>query len=675
MNRHEVATAARDWQRGGILFGCDYNPEQWPSDIWHDDVALMVEAGIDIVAINIFGWASLEPRPGEFDFSALDEVIALLHDNNIRINLGTGTSTPPPWLSTDHPEILPVMSDGTTRWPGGRQAWCPSSPVFRQYALQLTSAVAERYGSHPAVALWHVSNELGCHNALCYCDVSAAAFRRWLEARYGTIARLNDAWGTSFWSQRYGAWNEVLPPRATLSAGNPAHQLDFERFSSDELLGYYREELAVIRAASAAPVTTNFMVTAHIRTLDYWQWAPEMDLIANDHYLDHRLPHPERELSFSADLTRGLAGGNPWMLMETAASAVSWQPRNIAGVPGQLTRTVASHVARGADGVCFFQWRASRQGAEKFHSALLPHAGTDSKIWRETLALSDLLDRLAPVSGSRVEARVALVFSWDAWWATDASSQPSEDVRYLHEAHRAYEALRANGVTVDLVPPGADLSGYQLVVVPTLYTLSDAEAAGLTDYVANGGHAVVTFFTGLADEELRLRVDARGPTPPGAFSELLGAWTEEFFPLQAHEEVSVSGGSTGSIWSELLRVTTATVTASFVDGPTAGHPAVLSNSFGTGRCVYVATALDAASFATLIGDEVAAAGVTVSSLGPDVECVVRSSASDRFVFVINHSTNDVTVVGAGTELTTGEQIDGSLTVPAGGVRVLRESIS
>ncbi|MBG6055441.1 beta-galactosidase [Salinibacterium sp. CAN_S4] len=674
MRRHETASAAHGWQRDGILFGCDYNPEQWPVSVWHDDVALMVQAGVDIVAINIFGWASIEPRPGEYDFDSLDAIIALLHENGIRVNLGTGTSSPPPWLSTRHPEILPVMADGTRRWPGGRQAWCPSSPVFREHALRLASVVAERYGSHPAVALWHVSNELGCHNALCYCDVSAASFRRWLEARYDSITRLNDAWGTTFWSQHYSDWSEILPPRSTLSAGNPAQRLDFERFSSEELLGYYREELAVIRAASTAPVTTNFMVTAHIRTQDYWRWAPEVDLIANDHYVDYRLDRPEVELSFSADLTRGLAHGEPWMLMETATSAVSWQPHNIAKVPGELVRTVASHLARGADGICFFQWRASRQGAEKFHSALLPHAGTDSKIWRETLGLSAMLDRLAPVSGTRVDARVAIMFSWESRWSASHETHPSEDVSYLTEAHRAYSALRSAGVTVDFVPPGADLAGYSLVIVPTLYCVNDSDARGLSDYVAGGGHAVVTFFSGLADDELRLRMDATGATPPGAFAELLGAWTEEFFPLGQGGTASLTDGATGSIWTEIVRVTTATVMTEFADGQVAGHPAITSNAFGDGRAIYVATALDDDSYETLVASALAEAGVTGHTLGADVEVVTRSNGTDRFVFVINHSASDVSLAGTGTELTTGESIDGIVAVPAGAVRVLRESI-
>jgi len=675
VKRHQPAPVARNWQGDSIVFGCDYNPEQWPAEVWNDDVALMVEAGIGMVAINIFGWATVEPRDAEYDFSGLDTIVALLHENGIRINLGTGTSSPPPWLSTKHPEILPVMADGTTRWTGGRQAWCPSSPVFREHAMRLVGKVAERYGSHPAVSLWHVSNELGCHNALCYCDVSAASFRRWLQSRYGTIERLNDAWGTSFWSQRYGTWDEILPPRATLAAGNPAHIHDFERFSSAELLDYYAQELAVIRAASAIPVTTNFMVTSHIRTQDYWRWAPEMDLIANDHYLDHRLEHPERELSFSADLTRGLANGNPWLLMETAASAVSWQPRNIAKTPGELTRTVASHIARGADGICFFQWRASRQGAEKFHSALLPHAGTDSKIWRESVELGSLLERLAPVAGSRVEARAAVMFSWESWWALNADSHPSQDVDHLREAYRAYAALRANGVTTDIVPPGADLAAYSLVVVPALYSLSNAEATAISDFVAVGGHVIVTFFSGLADEELRLRMDVSRATPPGAFAELLGAWTEEFFPLNANESVVLDDGSHGSIWSEVVRVTTATVLARFADGQLPGHPAIVSNAFGSGRAVYIATALDEEAFRSLVAREVSAAGITgASRLGPDVEVVVRSSGHDRFVFVINYSADNVSIAGTGNELTTGESVAGTLAVPAGAVRVLHEDV-
>ncbi|MEP6478581.1 MAG: beta-galactosidase, partial [Rhodoglobus sp.] len=662
--------APRRWQSSSVLYGCDYNPEQWSRDIWDVDVALMREAGIRLVAINIFGWSTLEPRPGEYDFEGLDAIIELLHANGIAVNLGTGTSSPPAWLTTRNPEILPVLADGTTRWPGGRQAWCPSSPVFRAEAFGLVAKVAERYAAHPGVALWHVSNELGCHNALCYCDVSAAAFRRWLETRYRTIDALNDAWGTSFWSQRYGAWEEILPPRATLSAGNPGQRLDFARFSSDELLDYYRGEADILRAASSAPVTTNFMVTAHIRSQDYWQWASDMDVIANDHYLDSRLPHPTSELSFAADLTRGLAAGEPWMLMESSTGAVSWQPRNLAKAPGQMLRNSLTHVARGADAVCFFQWRASRQGAEKFHSALLPHAGIDSTAWRETLELGAALEAITEVAGSRVDASVALVFSWQSWWATEGDSQPSSDVRYLDEVHAAYEALRASGVTVDVVAPGSDLSGYRVVVVPCLYLVSDDAASSISAFVAAGGTALVTYFSGVTDESDRIRMDPTGATTPGAFSAMLGAWTEEYFPLLPAETRTLSAGSAASRWTEIVRPTTAETVESFVDAAVVGSPAITRNGFGAGVAWYVATALDEPSFATLVARVLAEAGVTGAG-DSEFEVVSRSSDAGSWLFAINHSAESRTLDATGTELLTGAVVAGSLTIPAGAVRVVR----
>ena len=665
MARYELRPAAAGWQRDAIVLGCDYNPEQWPESVWLEDVALMREAGVGLVAINIFGWAQLEPRPGEFDFAALDRIMDLLHEHGIRVNLGTGTASPPPWLSVRHPEILPVTVDGTSRWPGGRQAWCPSSPVFRTAALALLAAVAERYAAHPALAMWHVSNELGCHNALCYCDVSAASFRRWLTARYGTIEALNDAWGTAVWSQRYGSWDEILPPRATLSAGNPTQRLDFARFSSDELLEYYRAEAALLRGAGDTPVTTNFMITAHIRTQDYWRWAADVDIVANDHYLDHRLPHPTRELSFAADLTRGVASGQPWLLMEQSTSAVSWQPHNLAKAPGEMLRNSLTHVARGADGVCFFQWRAARQGAEKFHSALLPHAGTDSGIWRETLELSEVLGKLAEVAGSRVEASIALVFSWESWWAAESDSNPSSSVTYLGQVHAAYEALLANGVTVDVVEPGAPLDGYALVVVPCLYLVTDSDAALIADYVAGGGRALVTFFSGLADEHDGLRVGA------GVWHEMLGASTEQFFPLLPSADVQLSDGSIGSVWSELVRTTTATTVASFVDGPVTGSPAITRNGHGAGEAWYVGTALDERSFASLVSDVLAEVGVPARD-GASVEVVTRVGEHSRFTFVINHSDEGVELPIPGFELITGQAVASTLVIPAGQVRVVRE---
>ncbi|MEJ3405738.1 beta-galactosidase [Rathayibacter sp. YIM 133350] len=659
----------RAWRHEGIAFGCDYNPEQWDPSIWPEDVRLMKQAGVDLVAINIFGWSQINPRKGSFDFTGLDAIMRLLADGGIRVNLGTATASPPAWLTTLHPEILPVADDGTTRFPGGRQAWCPSSPVFRRYALALVEQVAQRYGDNPNVELWHVSNELGCHNALCHCSESTGAFRRWLQARYGSLDALNRAWGTSFWSQRYDDWGEILTPMRTLSTRNPGQVLDFHRFSSDELLGYYRAEADIIRRHSDAPITTNFMVTAHIRNLDYFSWAPEVDVVANDHYLDNRLADPTAELAFAADLTRGIAGGEPWLLMETSTSAVNWQPHNIAKARGEMTRNAVQHLARGADGICFFQWRASAQGAEKFHSALLPHAGTDSDVWREVVEFGELLGRLGEVSGTRAVADTAILFSWDAWWATDADNRPSHAVEYLDQVHAAYDALRASGAAIDVVHPDADLSGYRLIVVPALYSVTDAQAAALQEAVAGGATALVTFYSGIVDEDDRVRLGGY----PGAFRDLLGVRVQEFAPLRAEDQIALASGATARLWTEHLAVTTAEVIDTFADGPTGGIPAITRNALGQGTAWYLATRLATTAYRSLVAGIVDDAGVRrESAAGPDVEVMRRTGDGRSYLFVINHGADPVDVTTRGYDLVTTSAIDGATTVPGYGIRIIRE---
>ncbi|WP_372984669.1 beta-galactosidase [Microbacterium sp.] len=653
----------------GLVFGCDYNPEQWDRSVWPDDVRLMQQAGVGLVAINIFGWSSINPARGVWDFAALDEIIALLHAADIRINLGTGTASPAPWLTAQHPEILPVGEDGTVFQQGGRQGYCPSSPLFRAYAAEVVTRVVERYGDHPAVALWHVSNELGCHNALCYCETSAEAFRGWLRERYADIDALNRAWGTTFWSQRYSDFDDVRVPAQALSLRNPGQILDFQRFSSDEQLALYRAEAAILREQSDVPVTTNFMVTAHIRNLDYWSWAGEMDLIANDHYLDRRLDDARGELSFAADLTRGLAQGAPWLLMETSTGAVNWQPYNLAKAPGELQRNIAAHIARGADGICFFQWRASTQGAEKYHTALVPHAGEDSDQWREVVALGGLLDRLGEVAGTRVVADAALFFSWESWWAAENEGRPSEALTYLGQVHAAHAALADAGVTTDVVRPGADLDGHRLLIVPALHLIGDADAAAIARAVENGATALITFFSGIVDEEDRVRTGGY----PGAFRDLLGIRSEEFTPLRPDETVTLTDGTTATVWSERLKATDAEAIASFVDGPAAGHPAITRRATGAGEAWFLGTQPAREDYRALIARLAASAGVApVPGAGPDVEIVRRTGEAGSFLFVINHGSTDAEVAAAGHDLVTDARATGL--VPAGAVRIIKEDV-
>ncbi|MDP9418249.1 MAG: beta-galactosidase [Actinomycetota bacterium] len=662
---------ARPRTTAGIAFGGDYNPEQWPEHVWSEDVELMRRAGVDLVTVGVFSWALLEPRPDEFHFGWLDRVIARLDSAGLRVDLATATASPPPWLAALHPETLPVTYDGRRMWPGGRQGFCPSSPAYHERSLALVRALAERYGRHPALALWHVGNELGGHNVHCYCDISAEAFRQWLRRRYGTLDQLNEVWATAFWSQRYGAWEEIWPPRLAPTFTNPTQQLDYRRFSSDELLDNYRREKALLRRLSPdVPVTTNFMVIEGIRDMDYWSWADEVDVVSNDHYLRAANPDGHIELAFSADLTRGLAGGRPWLLMEHSTSAVNWQPRNVAKAPGEMTRNSLQHVARGADGVLFFQWRASQAGAEKFHSALVPHAGTDTKIFREVVELGGILDRLGEVAGSTVTNDVAMLFDWQCWWAVELDSHPSVDVRYLDRLHAHYRALWEAGIGVDLVHPEQDLTPYRLVIVPTLYAVSDTASSRLHDAVEHGTTTLVTYFSGIVDPNDHVRLGGY----PGAFRELLGIRTEEFFPLREAESVRLSDGHTADVWTELLELRGAQEVASYVDGPLPGVPAVTRHRYGAGTAWYVATRLDHAGVQELTTRLCADAGVTpVATAPPGVERVRRVGSDASWLFLVNHTDRDVEVPATGQELVTGERAESQVRVPAGGVAVVREA--
>ncbi|MGC4770796.1 beta-galactosidase [Micromonospora sp. DT44] len=661
----------RRWQGDGIYFGGDYNPEQWPEQTWSEDVELMRRAGVNLVSVGIFSWARLEPHPGRFEFGWLDRVLDLLHDGGIQVDLATATASPPSWLSRAHPETLPRRADGAILWPGGRQAYCPSSPVFRERSLELVRAVAGRYAEHPAVVMWHVSNELGCHNVHCYCDVSAEAFRGWLRERYGDLDRLNDAWATAFWSQRYGDWAEINPPRTAPTFANPTQQLDFLRFSSDEQRAQLRAEREALKTLVRQPITTNFMV-GMAKHMDYHSWAGDVDLVSNDHYLNAADPRADLGLALAADQTRGVAGGEPWLLMEHSTSAVNWQPRNVAKLPGQLRRNSLAHVARGADGVLFFQWRASRAGAEKFHSALVPHAGPDTKVFREVCQLGADLAALAEVRGSRVDAEVAILFDFEAWWAVELDSHPSVDVTYADRLNALYGALWRAGVTADIVHPSSDLSGYRLVLAPTLYLVRDADVEALRRFTEAGGTAAVTYFSGIVDENDHIRLGGY----PGAFRDLLGVRTEEFFPLREGERVGLDDGGTVDVWTEWLHADDAEVLASYTDGPLPGVPALTRRPVGAGAAWYVGARLDEPATDRLVARLLDEAGVRPAAQAPTgVEVVRRRDGERTWLFAINHTSSEVRIPATGVELLTGTRCAGELTLPAGEVAVVREDRS
>jgi len=679
----------RTWSKGpGLAFGADYNPEQWPAEVRAQDVPLLQEAGVTLVSVGIFSWGLLEPEPDRFEFGWLDETLDALHAGGIGVSLATATASPPAWLSQRWPEVLPVDHDGHRAVFGSRQSWCPSSPVYRERSLRLVEALAGRYADHPGLRLWHVSNELGCHNSRCYCDVSAAAFRGWLADRHGDVAALNEAWATAFWSQHYTSFDQVQVPALSSSFPNPAQALDFAQFSSDELLGQHLAERAVLRRHTPdVPTTTNFMVGSGLGPMDYGRWAREQDVVSNDHYLLHGAPapsgpgatdDPRSELAFSADLTRGIAGG-PWLLMEHSTSAVNWQPVNVAKAPGQMLQDSLAHVARGADGVCFFQWRASAGGAEQWHSALVPHAGPDTERFREVTDLGELLGRLGDVAGSSVQADVAVLLDWRSGWAMESPTLPSERVRATDVARRVHAALRASQVGVDVLAVGAhpdDLAAtlrrYRVLVVPTLYLVDDATAAAVRAAAESGTHVVVSYFSGIVDEHVRVRLGGY----PGAFRDLLGVRVEEFHPLLPGVATELDDGTTGDVWTELGFADAGTeVLARYADGAAAGCPALTRRDLpGGGAAWYLGTLPDDEVLDGLLQAVCAAAGVTpVAAATGDVDVVRRRHPDGRsWLFALNHGEEPATVRVTGFDEVAQEPVDGVLDLDPGECAVVRE---
>jgi beta-galactosidase len=661
----------------GILFGGDYNPEQWPEEVWTEDADLMRQAGVNVVSLGIFAWARMQPRAETFDFDWLDRVIDLLASRGVSVDLATPTASPPPWLIRRHPDILPATIDGQRLWHGSRRHYCPHSTAYRAAAAAVVRAEADHYRDHPSVVAWHVDNEYACHFGECFCDASATAFRDWLLARYESLDGLNAAWATAFWSQTYTDWVEVHPPRRAPTFVNPGQRLDWARFCSDSWLACFDEQVAILKAATPdIPVTTNFM--GFHKTVDYWKWAAHEDVVANDAYPDTSAVDWMVDAAMGCDLMRSLGRGRPWMLMEQAAAHVNWRPRNATKRPGVMRLGSYQAIARGADATMFFQWRASKAGAEKFHSAMLPHSGVSSRTWQEVSALGAELRTLADVRGSRVRTPIAIAFDWANWWAFELDGKPSNELRLLPPVRAMYAALYELGLTVDFVHPEGDLSGYRLIVAPNLYLDSDAAAQNLNAWVADGGTLVMSYLSGIVDPNDQVRLGGY----PAPFRDVLGIEVEEFAPRGDTSTVGVETGDGRTFesrdWTDVIRLTGATALATFGDDFFAGRPAVTENRHGAGAGYYIGTELDAAGLRWALGQAARSAGVEplVSIDGRvGVEIVERSTEDDHWLFVLNygHAPIEVPIDRVGTDVVTGQAANGTVRVGPVDVAVIRIS--
>ena len=547
----------------GIAFGGDYNTDKWTEETLDEDIRLMVQAGVNTVALAIFSWDKIEPREGEFTFEWLDHVIDKLGAAGIAVDLASATATAPLWLYERHPEVLPIDRYGHVVNAGSRQSWQPTSPVLKEYALRLCRKLAEHYKDNPYVTAWHMGNEYGWNNRYDYSDNALAAFRTWCEAKYGTVDALNEAWGTAFWSQHVNSFDEVLLPRhmGGDSMVNPPQQLDYERFGNDMLLDFYKAERdAIEEICPGKPFTTNFMVSTDQCTMDYAQWANEVDFVSNDHYFHEGESHLD-ELACSDALMDSLALGKPWYVMEHSTSAVQWKPLNMRKRAGELMRDSLAHVAMGADAINFFQWRQSASGAEAFHSAMVPHAGSE--------------------------------------WATRSETLPSMKLNHWHDVRDWYRGYLDAGARADVVPLAYDWSGYQTIVLPTVIALSDEDTRRIADFAENGGTVIVGYATGLIDEHFHIGLGGYPGAGYGLLRDMLGIRSEEFNILgeEAEDEpaeIGLSNGLTTRLWQNDVtsvapdtRVLATYVGTAAADWELDGVPAITSHPHGQGAAIYV----------------------------------------------------------------------------------------
>lgn len=647
-------------QQERIWYGGDYNPDQWPEEVWDDDVRLMKKAGVNLVSVGIFSWAKIETSEGVYDFDWLDRIIDKLGEAGIAVDLASATASPPMWLTQAHPEVLWKDYRGDVCQPGARQHWRPTSPVFREYALKLCRAMAEHYKGNPYVVAWHVSNEYGCHNRFDYSEDAEHAFQQWCEERYGTIDAVNDAWGTAFWAQRMNDFSEIVPPRFIGDGNfmNPGKLLDFKRFSSDALKAFYiaeRDTLAEI--TPDLPLTTNFMVSASGSVLDYDDWGDEVDFVSNDHYFIPGEAHLD-ELAFSASLVDGIARKDPWFLMEHSTSAVNWREINYRKEPGQLVRDSLAHVAMGADAVCYFQWRQSKAGAEKFHSAMVPHAGEDSAVFRDVCELGADLNKLSDegILGSRLaKSRVAVVFDYESEWATEHTATPTQHVHHVDEPLAWFRALADQGVTADVVPVRGAWDDYEMVVLPSVYLLSEETTRRVRDYVVGDGRLVVTYYTGISDEKDHVWLGGY----PGSIRDVVGVRVEEFMPMGddftgVPDRLGLSNGAVAHDIADVIGSVdgTATVLETFKDDPWTGMdgaPAIVAHTFGEGRSVYVGARLGRDGIALSLPEILDSLGMAEAGGNDGRVLHVEREGADgsRFVFSFNrtHETVRVPVEG------------------------------
>jgi len=663
-----------------VPYGGDYNPEQWPKETWQEDMRLLTLAGIDIVTVNVFSWALLQPSENKYNFKMLDDIIETVSSAKMKICLATGTATHPAWMARKYPEVLRVNTDGSKRKFGDRQNSCPNSSIYRKYSARLARKLAERYGKLDNLAAWHVSNEYGGY---CYCANCEAAFRKWLKAKYKTIDALNSAWNTAFWGHTYYDWEDIVAPSHL--GGEWGHNrtscqiqsIDYRRFYSDSLLECYLEEASVLKEVTPnVPVTTNFMGT--FWELDYFKWGKHVDFIAWDNYPSPDSPYTRTAMNHA--LMRGCGDGKPFSLMEQTPSVTNWQPYNSLKRPGIMRLWSYQALAHGSDTVMFFQMRRSRGCCEKFHGAVIDHCGHENtRVFRETAALGEELKKLGDAFlDSRIASKAAVLYDWDNWRAAQLSAGPTVDMNYVEEVFRFYDALAKQNIPADIIGTDTALESYKILFAPILYMIKPGYAKKLEEFVRNGGVLVTTYFSGMTDENDLVTTAGY----PGELRSLCGLWVEETDALQQGKtnDLVIKNGPLAGTWKadllcDIIHPQSAETIAVYESDFYAGTAAVLRNNFGKGQVWYFGARPEAeliSRFVSSICGECGAASVFPPQDG--IEATRRAKGDREFIFVLNHNKaeSEIAVPFACRDLLTGKSFTSGerYTLQAAGVMIL-----
>lgn len=660
-----------------VLYGGDYNPEQWSEDVWEEDMRLFALAGIDIVTLNVFSWASLQPDEHTYCFEKLDKIMDLVEKNGLKVCMATSTAAHPAWMAKKYPDILRTEFNGMKRKFGSRHNSCQNSPTYQKYSVLLAKKLAERYKDRECIVAWHVSNEYGGE---CYCENCEKAFRVWLKDKYKTIEELNRAWNTAFWGHTFYEWDEIVLPNLLsehFAENRTTFQgisLDYRRFNSEGMLHCFKAEYEAIKSVIPdAKITTNLM--GFYKPLDYQMWANEMDFISWDNYPANEDPYAR--IAMNHDLMRGIKGGQPFVLMEQTPSVTNWLAYNALKRPNVMRLWSYQAMAHGADAIMFFQMRRSIGACEKYHGAVIDHVGNENtRVFREIAKLGEELKQLGSKTlGSTMDSKVAVVVDWDNWWALEYSAGPSCDLKYLDEVFGYYRALEEQNYSVDLIGVNDDLSKYEVVIAPILYMTKGSYDEKIREYVKNGGTFITTFFSGIVDEHDLVITGGY----PGHLRDILGIWVEEIdaLPAGTTNAFTYEGKEyEAKLLCDIMHLEGAKALATYEKDFYANTPVLTVNEYGKGKAYYVGTRSSEDFYQTFLKERLEEKGIqpVLEVEGVGIEATERIKGDEHYLFVLNHNDTEGTFVmpKAKVDLLTGRTYTKGevVTIPAKEVMIL-----